>query len=74
MILKNLQANSQVIRVGGSLMIKDLREKVKMYMQLYVFVDIVKKDSPLCESSRESLSLMRSFLWQAIAAGAASAA
>lgn len=28
-------------------MIKDLREKVKMYMQLYVFVDIVKKDSPL---------------------------
>ena len=42
--------------------------------QLYVFVDIVKKDSPLCESSRESLSLMRSFLWQAIAAGAASAA
>lgn len=46
-ILKNLQANSQVIRVGGSLMIKDLREKVKMYMQLYVFVDIVKKDSPL---------------------------
>ena len=47
MILKNLQANSQVIRVGGSLMIKDLWEKVKMYMQLYVFVDIVKKDSPL---------------------------
>ena len=43
---KNLQANSQVIRRGGSLMIKDLREKVKMYMQLYVFVDIVKKDSP----------------------------
>ena len=36
-----------MIRVGGSLMIKDLREKVKMYMQLYVFVDIVKKDSPL---------------------------
>ena len=27
-------------------MIKDLREKVKMYMQLYVFVDIVKKDIP----------------------------
>ena len=27
-------------------MIKDLREKVKMYMPLYVFVDIVKKDSP----------------------------
>ena len=45
-ILKNLQANSQVIRVGGSLMIKDLREKVKMYLQLYVFVDIVNKDSP----------------------------
>ena len=45
-ILNNLQANSQVIRVGGSLMIKDLREKVKMYMQLYVLVDIVKKDSP----------------------------
>lgn len=42
-------------------MIKDLREKVKMYMQLYVFVDIVKRIAPLCESSRESLSLMRSF-------------
>lgn len=27
-------------------MIKDLREMVKMYMQLYVLVDIVKKDSP----------------------------
>ena len=55
-------------------MIKDLREKAKMYMQLYLFTDVVNKDSPLCESSRESLSLMRSFLWQAIAAGAASAA
>lgn len=42
-------------------MIKDLREKVKMYMQLYLFTDVVKKDSSLCESSREGLSLMRSF-------------
>ena len=37
-------------------MIKDLREKVKMYMQLYVFVDIVKKDSPsLRKEQRESI-------------------
>ena len=28
-------------------MIKDLREKAKMYMQLYLFTDVVKKDSPL---------------------------
>lgn len=27
-------------------MIKDLREKAKMYMQLYLFTDVVKKDSP----------------------------
>ena len=40
-------------------MIKDLREKVKMYMQLYVFVDIVKKDSPLSAKVAERGSACR---------------
>lgn len=42
-------------------MIKDLREKVKMYMQLYVFVDIVKKDSPSLRKQQRGAILNAEF-------------